>query len=147
MTAPDEAVVAIRGSYRTPSHDVALLEFLQCAKATMNRGYRYFILTSGSDATTQQQIFEPGSLTTQTYATATGNATAYGNTAYGDAQGWSNSESDYTPPRTATFTRFGYTANIKMANDAASLLPFAATLPNGNLAKPKDAVLICQTMK
>jgi hypothetical protein len=147
MTAPDEAVVMIQGSYRTSGSDIARLEFLQCAKVTMSRGYRYFILTSGSDTTTHQQIFVPGSVTTQTYATATENATAYANTAYGNAQGWSNSESDYMPPRTVTVTRFGYAANIKMANDAAALLPFAATLPNGNLAKPKDAVLICQTMK
>jgi len=147
MTAPDEAVVMIRGSYRTPMQDVAQIEFLQCAKVTVSHGYRYFILTHLGDTTANQQIFVPGYVTTQTYASATGNATVYGNTAYGNAQGWSNSESDYTPPHTVTLTRVGVIANIKMANDPESLRPFAATFLNGRVAKPKDAVLICQTMK
>ena len=145
MTAPDEAYVHVQGTgFGIP--DVATTSFSACAKTTVKHGYRYFILTGLTDTTTTQQMYIPGSASTFTTSRAHVNVYGYGDTAWGNGYGSSNSNTIINPPYAQTIYKPGVVLTIKMSNDSDSLIPFAYQFPNGTVARPKDAAFLVKSL-
>jgi hypothetical protein len=64
MTAPDEAVVTFRGNGYTSPERVVEITALRCAEVTLQRGYRYFVITGVSDISRSFSFTTPGYATT-----------------------------------------------------------------------------------
>jgi hypothetical protein len=129
LTAPDEAVITFKGNGVTGADRVVEMAILRCAEVTLEHGYRYFVLTSATDMSTQSQFTTPG------FANTYGSATGYGNFVSGYAT------TTYTAPQTLRFHKAALMASIKMSNNEKALAPFGM-MTNGQKATPRDAAFL-----
>ncbi len=97
--------VEFRGNGYTRRQTVETYLLYRCAQLTAEAGYDYFVIV-GRDTDTKNQLFATaGDYTSNT----TGNASFYGNTAYGSA----TTTGTYNPPQIFSVTKYGGTATIK----------------------------------
>ena len=134
LTAPDEAVITFHGNGYTSGERVLEMTALRCAEVTLSHGFHYFVLTSGTDMSTQSAFTTPG------YAQTYGNARAFGNFAIGTAT------TTFTPPQTFHIYKPDVMASIRMSYDEKSLEPFSMVV-NGQKARPKDATFLQASLR
>ena len=97
--------VEFRGNGYTRRQTVETYLLYRCAQLTAKAGYDYFIIV-GRDTDAKNQLFATaGNYTSNT----TGNASFYGNTAYGST----TTTGTYNPPQIISVTKYGGTATIK----------------------------------
>jgi hypothetical protein len=138
LTAPDEATIMFHGNGYTPAERVVLMTALRCADVTLQRGYRYFVVTGAADVSGHFSFTTPG------YATTYGSANAYGFGNFATAYG--TSYTTVTPPQTFNIYKPGLSVAIKMSNSESALEPFGAFF-NGQKARPKDAAFLSQSLR
>ena len=97
--------VEFRGNGYTRRQTVEIYLLYRCAQLTAEAGYDYFVVV-GRDVDAKNQLFATaGNYTSNT----TGNASFYGNTAYGAA----TTTGTYNPPQIFSITKYGGTTTIK----------------------------------
>ena len=102
MLDQNTVVISARGSAFDSMGGVIQGTMVRAANVTVSRGYRYFVIVSGADASRKGAIYIPG----QTYES--GRATFSGNTA-------TYSGSTYTTPgTTTTFIKPGAEVIVRM---------------------------------
>jgi len=90
------AIISARGTAFDSMAEVQQRVIVDAANTALSRGFRYFVIVNGQDASVRGTAYFPG----QTYSNGTATATVntMGNTAYGTATYSGNS---YTTPGTA----------------------------------------------
>jgi hypothetical protein len=137
MVAPDEAIVTFYGNGYTPAMKVIEMAARRSAEVTLQHGYRYFVGTSASDASSNYSFSTPGYASTY----GQGSAVGYGNYATGNF----SSNTIITPPQTYNIHKPALTVSIKMSNDEKSLEPYGMVL-QGVRVSPRDAAFLVQSL-
>jgi len=137
MVAPDEAIVTFYGNGYTSAMQVIQMTARRCAEVTLQHGYRYFVGTAASDASSNYSFTTPG------YASTYGQGSAVG---YGNyASGTFSSNTIITPPQTFNIHKPALTIAIKMSNNEKSLEPYGMVMA-GVKARPRDAAFLIQSL-
>jgi hypothetical protein len=137
MVAPDEAIVTFYGNGYTGAMQVIQMTARRCAEVTLQHGYRYFVGTAASDASSNYSFTTPG------YASAYGHGSAVG---YGNfASGNFSSNTIITPPQTYNVHKPALTVAIKMSNNEKSLEPYGMVIARIK-ARPRDAAFLIQSL-
>jgi hypothetical protein len=139
MVAPDEAIVTFYGNGYTSAMQVLQMtpDTGRCAEITLQHGYRYFVGTAASDASSNYSFTTPGSASTYGHGSAVG----YGNYATGSF----SSNTIITPPQTYNVHKSALTMAIKMSNNEKSLEPYGMVIA-GVKARPRDAAFLIQSL-
>jgi hypothetical protein len=138
LNAPDEATIVFHGNGYTSALRVVQMAGLRACDVTLQHGYRYFVLTSASDVSSQ------GSFTTPGYASTYGSAQAYGFGNFVNVYGTSSTV--YNPPQTFNIYKPGVVITIKMANSEAALEPYGLFV-DGQKARPRDAAFFGNSLR
>ena len=109
----------------------------RCAEVTLQHGYRYFVGTAASDASSNYSFTTPGYASTYGHGSAVG----YGNYASGSF----SSNTIITPPQTYNVHKPALTIAIKMSNNEKSLEPYGMVMA-GVKARPSDAAFLIQSL-
>src|SRR5258707_7698261 len=137
MVAPDEAIVTFYGNGYTSAMKVIQMTARRCAELTLQHGYRYFVGTAASDASSNYSFTTPG------YASTYGQGSAIG---YGNyASGSFSSNTTITPPQTYNVYKPALSVAIKMSNDEKSLEPYGMVIA-GVRVRPRDAAFLIQSL-
>jgi hypothetical protein len=104
---------------------------------SMQHGYRYFVGTAASDASSNSSFTTPGYASTYGHGSAVG----YGNYATGNF----SSNTIITPPQTYNIHKPALTVAIKMSNDEKSLEPYGMVI-SGVKVRPRDAAFLIQSL-
>jgi hypothetical protein len=136
MTAPDAAVVRFKGNGFTSNERVVRLSVLRCAELTLQRGYRYFVVTGFQDLSTNSAVTLPGYTSTNVY----GNVSSFGSFT-------GNAYSTIMPPQTFQVYKPSIIVAIKMSNDDKTLLPFGVIASNGQRIGALDAAFMQQSIR
>ena len=137
MVAPDEAIVTFYGNGYTSGMQVIQMTARRCAEVTLQHGFRYFVGTAASDASSNYSFTTPGYASTY----GQGSAVGYGNYATGNF----SSNTIITPPQTYNIHKPALTIAIKMSNNEKSLEPYGMVLA-GVKARPRDAAFLIQSL-
>ena len=137
MVAPDEAIVTFSGNGYTSAMQVIQMTARRCAEVTLQHGYRYFVGTAASDASSNYSFTTPGYASTYGHGSAVG----YGNFASGNF----SSNTIITPPQTYNIHKAALTVAIKMSNDEKSLEPYGMVI-SGVKVRPRDAAFLIQSL-
>ncbi|HKB91807.1 MAG TPA: hypothetical protein VKC60_14920 [Opitutaceae bacterium] len=137
MVAPDEAIVTFYGNGYTSGMQVIQMTARRCAEVTLQHGYRYFVGTAASDASSNYSFTTPGYASTYGHGSAVG----YGNFASGNF----SSNTVITPPQTYNVNKPALTVAIKMSNDEKSLEPYGMVIA-GVKSRPRDAAFLIQSL-
>jgi hypothetical protein len=136
MTAPDAAVVSFKGNGFTSALRVVEMTTLRCADLTLQRGYRYFVVTGYRDLSTNSAVTLPGYTSTNVY----GNVSSLGSFT-------GNAYSTIMPPQTLQVSKPAVMVAIKMGNDDKVLLPFGIVAANGQRIGALDAAFMQQSIR
>jgi hypothetical protein len=136
MTAPDAAMVGFTGNGFASAERVVEMTTLRCADLTLQRGYRYFVVTGYRDLSTNSSFTMPG----QTWTNVYGNVSSSGSFT-------GNAYSTITPPQTYQVYKPAVMVAIKMGNDDKVLLPFGIVAANGQRIGALDAAFMQQSIR
>jgi len=135
--APDEAIVTFHGNGYTSAMQVIQMTARRCAEVTLQNGYRYFVGTAASDASSNY------SFTTHGHASTYGQGSAVG---YGNySSGGFSSNTIITPPQIYNVRKPALTIAIKMSNNEKSLEPCGMVI-SGVKASLRNAAFLIQSL-
>jgi hypothetical protein len=130
MRAPDEGVVIFRGNGYTSRERLLAMTALRCAELTLAHGYRYNVISSFRDISTNSSYTTPGYATSQTY----GNVSGFGTGAMVSG----NTYTTVIPPQSVSVYKPALMVGIEMSNNPASLQ---------SLGEVHDATWTSQSMR